>query len=236
MENIFRDWDKNNKYVKSIYQANTAKIGHLEYLYDILKEGSLSDWAEREGGYNIGEVVFDTNGIYRNTVAENSTEPSENSPANGWVLLADITPEPTDVSFTETITLTEAQIETLGSAPFNVSGQFTNTTSAGEYYEIESLTVKNKFNTTPYSMEYLYFYGCFTAMIDSGFIGSNEDILSIVKSSTQELVDVGGGEMVPRSPAFLPNTGLRLTTYDGSNPTGGDGEVEIIVTYKIKSF
>lgn len=89
-DSLFRDWDNGNKYVKSAYQGAQAKIGHLEYLYDYLKEKSLADWVSEDEGYTVGEIVFDVDGLYRNTIEDNTTKPSVNSPSNGWILLSNI--------------------------------------------------------------------------------------------------------------------------------------------------
>lgn len=89
-ESLFRGWDNSNKFIKAPYQQNVARIGHLEYLYDYLKENSLSDWELLEDGYKKGVVVFDTDGIYRNDLDSNTTQPSVGSPSNGWTLLANI--------------------------------------------------------------------------------------------------------------------------------------------------
>lgn len=89
-DSLFRNYDNNNKYVKAPYQGAVAKIGHLEYLYDYLKENLLADWALSDDGYAEGVVVFDTDGLYRNDVEGNTTQPSSNSPANGWTLISGI--------------------------------------------------------------------------------------------------------------------------------------------------
>jgi len=91
-DSLFRDSDNGNKYVKAPYQVKEAKIGHLEYLYDYLKENYLEDWGASTKGFPKGVVVFDTNGLYRNILAGNTSKPSVNSPSNGWELLSDITP------------------------------------------------------------------------------------------------------------------------------------------------
>lgn len=89
-DSLFRNYDNNNKYVKAPYQGAVAKIGHLEYLYDYLKENLLSDWTLSDEGYAVGIVVFDTDGLYRNDVEGNTTQPSSNSPTNGWTLISGI--------------------------------------------------------------------------------------------------------------------------------------------------
>lgn len=230
-DSLFRDWDNGNKYVKAPYQGASAKIGHLEYLYDYLKENALADWVLETEGYGVGEVVFDTDGLYRNTVEGNITQPSVNSPANGWVLIATNSITPTSDLITSTTTISSAEILDLGNTPVTLLPL----PSAGTYYDISKITIKNNFNTTPYSTERVNITGAFTVITETALLGTNENAVSVITTPTAVTFD-DAGTIYGEAKIFAPLTGLTVSTYSGANPTGGDGSLEVIVEYKIVTF
>lgn len=65
MENNFKDWDNTRKYIKAPYQANTARIGHLEYLSDKIDE----TYSEKvEEAYGHSQVVGNPHGTTKEDI------------------------------------------------------------------------------------------------------------------------------------------------------------------------
>lgn len=76
MSKLLRDWDRSNKYIKSSYLANVARIGHVKYAIDLFMDQNkpLLDW-DSSLTYEEDDTVIYSGKIYRSKKNDNRDNP-----------------------------------------------------------------------------------------------------------------------------------------------------------------
>ena len=142
-------------------------------------------------------------------------------------------PSPNEVS----ISLLSADILALGTTPF----ELLPAPGEGTYYVIERIAIEYTFGTAGYILPTsptLSLTGCFSSFIDNKLITSTVDGLCIISGNLSNTITVGSGSGSVKviSTTNPPNLGLYLETTDNDDPTTGEGELNVKITYRIATF
>jgi hypothetical protein len=125
------------------------------------------------------------------------------------------------------VTVSSAQLLTLGTVPFTIIAA----PGANKYLAIHSVYVSYNFGTTAYdysSIESPYFY--FNAN-GAGFI-IEYSVMNGGADFIAKLLDENNG--TPRLQYCYSNRALTLGTIAGTDPSQGDGDLDVVVYYSIE--
>lgn len=135
--------------------------------------------------------------------------------------------------FVETeVNVSSAQILAMGVTPI----ELLPASGAGTYYVFDSIVLEYTHNTTAYTTATpaLYFDGAFYGNVKPDLITSGLNLISISRTPTTDtFVDTNTYVLLP---SVAQNTALTITTWDGLNPTLGDGTIKAKIKYKIETF
>jgi len=136
-------------------------------------------------------------------------------------------------SYTE-VTITSAQILALGATPKTLLAA----PGAGTYYDISRVILEYDYGTTPYVYaKPLYLAGAHFGIIRDNFITDlTLNKVVIVNAHVGEPIYDDSGTLYPLHDTLLVNQALTLTTWDGADPTTGDGTILAKIYYKIDTF
>lgn len=136
-------------------------------------------------------------------------------------------------TYTE-VAVSSAQILAMGSTPIELLAA----PGADNYYEVDKVRLEYTHVTTGYT---------YTDEIVLQINSNAKFIKQILGTTNRWLVisDLNGTEGVVSAPVgadIIPsygeqlNKGLYLNTYNGTNPTLGDGTLRAIITYRVRTF
>lgn len=140
--------------------------------------------------------------------------------------------------YTQTILIPSEQVLTLGQNPVDIGSQITEQPGDGQYYNVESITLKRKGGTTAYSAETLYIFGFMNVYISEDFLKSPNETLAIAKESHFKNYDDGSATypmIFPRDMQPYPRD-LALGTFSGNDPINGDSDLELVIKYTLETF
>ena len=150
-------------------------------------------------------------------------------------VLENIPPAP-DPPTEVTIEIKSADILTLGTAPF----ELLPAPGEGYYYVIDRIAIEYTFGSAAYATTSptLSLIGCFASFIDKKLITATQNGLCIISGNLSNTITVGSGSGSVKviSNSNPPNLGLYIQTTDNDNPTTGDGDLNVKITYRVAGF
>ena len=139
---------------------------------------------------------------------------------------------PTEV----TIPIKSADILNLGTA-----FELLEAPGEGSYYIIERVVFEYNYKGIAYvvpTSPTLSLTGCFNSFIQAKILTSTTDALCIISGNLTNTITVGSGSgsvKVISTPGPI-NSGLYLQTTDRENPTTGNGNLNVKITYRVAAF
>lgn len=132
---------------------------------------------------------------------------------------------------TETKYLKASDILSLGTSPFILLP----TPGKGSYFDIQKIIFSFKVGVSVYSLTdpYLKVYspGGYNLAINKKIITEGNDTI-IISGGYQTTIDTTN--FVTVAPQVVTNSDLLLSTFNGNNPTNGNGELTIKIQYTIE--
>ena len=148
-------------------------------------------------------------------------------------ILAQLPPIPIPPDYTE-IPVTSSEILSMGSEPIELL------TAPGEdkYYVIEKIVIEYTFKTAVYVLPtstVLTLSGCINSVISSAIITNAVNTVCVINSNLKTVRTIGGKDYVVSDVNGL-NSPLTMSTQLSDDPTDGDGELVVKITYKTEKF
>lgn len=132
---------------------------------------------------------------------------------------------------TEVVEINSADILTLGASPVSLLP----VPGAGNYYDIEKIIFEYTHVTTAYAVTDVLRLNLATdwLYVSTGLITQSSNQVVVMYPSGAFAEDTGN---TAQALAVATNAGLTLDTYDGTDPTLGDGTLKVIIRYKVRTF
>lgn len=132
----------------------------------------------------------------------------------------------------EIVDITASQILNMGSVPIVLLPA----SGANKYYDIDKVIIEYTHKSTPYSLAESYltinFEGATFGYIAKSFNKPNNSVVIVSKNSA-DIDTVNGISVVPNIPL---NRELWFNTFEGYDPTDGDGTFRVKIYYKTLTF
>jgi hypothetical protein len=143
-----------------------------------------------------------------------------------------ITSTPTPEWTESEITLLDTDILNLGNSPIELLAA----PGIGTYYVFESIIFEFTYGTSAYTLNeplYIYNGGAQFQLADSIITLQVDNVIVVESFVSDTFVDTD--TYIYYLPKTL-NEPLTIGTWNGTNPTGGDGTLKVKMKYKIKTF
>lgn len=135
-------------------------------------------------------------------------------------------------NYTE-VNISKAQIENMGSIPI----ELLPAPNTNEYYDINKIALEYTYGTVPYTLanDHITFNN-YSAYIHKTLIIVPFNTAIIASNNSGGLLDTIDTNLALQNQINGIGNNVQLTTYNGNNPTGGDGTLKAKIWYKIVTF
>lgn len=135
-------------------------------------------------------------------------------------------------TYTE-VDITSSQILNMGSTPI----ELLPAPNTNEYYDINKIALEYTYGTVPYTLENDHLaFNNYSAYIHKTLIIMQFNTAIIASNNSGGLLDTIDTNLALQNQINGIGNNVELTTYNSTNPTGGDGTLKAKIWYKIITF
>lgn len=131
------------------------------------------------------------------------------------------------------VNISKSQIENMGSTPIELLPAL----NTNEYYDINKIALEYTYGTVPYTLENDHLaFNNYSAYIHKTLIIVPFNTAIIASNNSGGLLDTIDTNLALQNQINGIGNNVELTTYNNTNPTGGDGTLKAKIWYKIITF